>query len=118
MGQSVRTKNSTTILPADDLNGSTVLPSKFSAKALCIVCGTRSGAPNPEHKNITQIIPSTGICERYMAAGILPTVQLTPILHASRAPELLHGITYITESTSGNQCQDIAPMPAQTLPLR
>src|ERR1700739_2076418 len=67
MGQSVRTKNSTTILPSDDLKGSTALPSRSSAKARCDICG----APNRQIKNMTQIILSTDICEKYMAAGNL-----------------------------------------------
>src|ERR1700746_3918755 len=84
MGQSVRTKNSTTILPSDDLKGSTVLPSRSSAKA----CGGVCGAPNPQINNMTQTILSTGICAKYMAAGNSPPPANSPILHGWPAQKI------------------------------
>src|SRR6202030_407112 len=84
MGQSVRTKNSTTILPSDDLKGSTVLPSRSSAQARCAVCG----APNRQIKNMTQIILSTDICEKYMAAGNPPPANYPNSTQLAQAENL------------------------------
>src|ERR1700693_1882649 len=75
MGQSVRTKSSTTTRPLPEANGSTVLPSRFSADALSTVCGTLGGAANPQNKNAMQIILSIGICEGYMTARNAPCKQ-------------------------------------------
>src|SRR6266851_8584657 len=69
MGQSVRTKSSTTSFPVDGLNGSTGLPSRFSADALGTVCGTLGSAANPQNKTATQIIMRIGICKEYITAG-------------------------------------------------
>src|SRR5260370_9858758 len=75
MGQSVRIKSRTPSFPVEGLNGSTSLPSRFSADALRTVCGTVGRAANPQNKNAMQIILSIGICEGYMTARNAPCKQ-------------------------------------------
>src|SRR5258707_14469513 len=108
MGQSVRIKSSTTSFPVEGLNGSTSLPSRFSADVLRTVCGTLGSAANPQNKNAMQIILSIGICKEYITAGN-PSCKRPQFYTLRALSEPFYETTYrakhIRESMSEISCQ-------------